>query len=138
MKVCIKCGIDKSLDEFQKRKSAKDGHRGECRLCLKSYHKEWSDNNREHVRFQARTKILESRYGLNHNDLEFMKKAQEYKCLICKDDITEKSHVDHNHDTGSVRGLLCGSCNRALGYLKDNPNIVLNAYQYLIEKGHYG
>ena len=65
-----------------------------------------------------------------------MFEEQEGKCAIC--DSTGKLVVDHNHDTGDVRSLLCNSCNSGIGFLKDSPAIVMKAYSYLLEKSYYG
>ena len=43
--------------------------------------------------------------------------------------------IDHCHDTGKIRGVLCNECNRGLGLLKDNKEILSNAIKYLDEKG---
>ena len=53
-------------------------------------------------------------------------------CAVCG--VGGKLHVDHDHETGLVRGLLCGSCNRALGLLKDNVDSLKMAIDYL-ERG---
>ncbi len=42
--------------------------------------------------------------------------------------------VDHNHETGQVRGVLCGHCNVSLGRLKDNPDTILGLFAYLVDK----
>ena len=42
--------------------------------------------------------------------------------------------IDHNHDTGQVRGVLCGHCNNSLGRLKDNPDTILGLFAYLVDK----
>ena len=60
-------------------------------------------------------------------------KKQKGKCKICKHE--DKLVVDHDHKTGKVRGLLCASCNIALGRFNDNLNIMKNAVKYLDEKG---
>lgn len=67
-----------------------------------------------------------------------MWEKQKGLCKICarvmtNDKLTGSSVVvDHNHDTGAVRGLLCNECNRGIGYLKDNAMNCLNAYHYLV------
>lgn len=76
-----------------------------------------------------------SKYGLTAEDFLRLYEEQEGRCAICEaEQEPSKIHIDHNHETGEVRGLLCGSCNRALGYLKDSPLIVERAFNYLTRK----
>ena len=69
-----------------------------------------------------------------------MKEAQQSKCAICEevpdfdrddDDAAHALAVDHNHETGEVRELLCRFCNTALGYLRERPDLALKAADYL-------
>ena len=59
---------------------------------------------------------------------------QGNRCLLCKTDTPRSRgwHLDHNHETGRIRGVLCGNCNRGLGLLQDNPEILLKAREYLL------
>jgi len=77
-------------------------------------------------------------YGVSLGEVEEMFLEQGGKCAICKQegfkmrDVHKSSlNLDHCHDTGLVRGLLCHNCNRALGLLKDDKNILSNAIEYL-------
>lgn len=80
-------------------------------------------------------------YGINDSVLEQMKKDQDYKCYLChgegfligKNNHNEKLAVDHDHNTGKVRKLLCHNCNRALGLFKDNPELMRKAALYVEE-----
>jgi hypothetical protein len=74
---------------------------------------------------------LKSRYGITLEDYEEMVIKQNGICAICGVIKKSKLHIDHNHTTGEVRGLLCGSCNRALGLMKDNTEFLLKAIKYL-------
>lgn len=65
-----------------------------------------------------------------------MVSEQESKCAICEKHV-EKLHVDHCHDTGKVRGLLCTTCNHGLGKLGDNLDGLFKAVRYL-EKSKNG
>jgi hypothetical protein len=59
---------------------------------------------------------------------------QEGCCMICKihqSQCKQNLHVDHDHETGQVRGLLCQKCNHALGLFKDNPQIIQAALEYV-------
>jgi hypothetical protein len=73
---------------------------------------------------------LKTRYGLTPEEVEQMKLDQNGMCGIC---IREPKtwHIDHCHQTGKVRGMLCGSCNMALGLLKDSERRIINAAIYL-------
>ena len=51
-----------------------------------------------------------------------------------KEERTLNHAIDHNHDTGQVRGVLCGHCNNSLGRLKDNPDTILGLFAYLVDK----
>jgi hypothetical protein len=82
---------------------------------------------------------LKSVFNISYTDYTSILNKQNNVCAICK--LSEKAFdkkgkvrnlaVDHDHDTGNVRGLLCTNCNTALGHLKDNINILYNAIKYL-------
>jgi uncharacterized CHY-type Zn-finger protein len=57
--------------------------------------------------------------------------TQEGKCAICHREFTRQPHVDHDHRNDRIRGLLCGSCNRAIGLLGDDADRVQSAANYL-------
>jgi hypothetical protein len=60
--------------------------------------------------------------------------AQKGKCAICHYAFGQKvgdMKVDHDHKTGAVRGLLCDHCNRGLGFMRDNPDLLARASKYV-------
>ena len=77
------------------------------------------------------------RYGLTADDFTQMLEAQGGRCAICGTSEFQgqgkSAHVDHDHITGKVRGLLCHHCNTALGAFGDSPEILLEAITYLRE-----
>lgn len=72
---------------------------------------------------------LYTRYGIDPQRYEDILLSQGYVCVICGSD--SKLHMDHDHETGEIRGVLCGSCNRGIGLLKDSFTVVSNAAEYL-------
>ena len=72
---------------------------------------------------------MKNRYGLTKERYQQMSEAQNFKCLLCGQ--KKKLHVDHDHKTKQVRGLLCSECNRGIGYLKENIVTLQNAITYL-------
>ena len=73
-------------------------------------------------------------YDMPPDDYYSRLSAQDGKCAIesCGNYASERSlHVDHNHDTGSVRGLLCSKCNTALGLVNENTEILVGLIDYL-------
>ena len=71
---------------------------------------------------------------MSYQDLLMIKEDQDYKCAICgihEENVTKSLAIDHDHTTGLVRGYLCNNCNRGIGLLKDDPNVLRNAIEYL-------
>lgn len=83
--------------------------------------------------FRNKKSVLRVKYGLSWEEYQDMFERQNGVCAICEK--TEEGRmlsVDHKHDeTGKVRGLLCGSCNRALGLFKDDPELLQRAKEYV-------
>jgi|SRR6266702_2133022 len=84
------------------------------------------------VRERARTLRA---YGLTEADWDRLIKRQGNRCAVCRTDRPggrgERWHIDHDHVTGQVRGLLCGRCNSAIGLLQDDPEIIKAAARYV-------
>lgn len=76
-------------------------------------------------------KILQRRhlYGLEKNQVDYIIESQGGTCPICT--VRPATHVDHDHGTEEVRGVLCNHCNRGIGLLGDDPDTLLRAIQYL-------
>jgi hypothetical protein len=73
---------------------------------------------------------LKNEYHITLDDFDRMIVEQSGRCKICGQ-ADPKLHIDHDHQTGKVRGLLCGPCNRALGIAKDNPALLRAMAAYL-------
>jgi Recombination endonuclease VII len=80
---------------------------------------------------------LKQKYGITIDEYFDMLIAQRGTCALCDRVSSDETHgvlsVDHCHVTNRVRGLLCSQCNRALGILGDQPQSLLNAYNYLVK-----
>lgn len=77
---------------------------------------------------------LYSKYGITLDYFDQLLEKQNYSCAICKNPQKSKNRrlcVDHNHETGEVRGLLCDLCNTALGKFQDSRELLLRAEEYL-------
>ena len=93
-----------------------------------------------------RSRKLESKYGITQDDYERMLNDQDGGCAICgtdnpygegntQDRASFSFAVDHCHETSRVRGLLCNTCNRALGFMRDNPQTLRAGALYLEKHG---
>jgi hypothetical protein len=74
---------------------------------------------------------LTRRYGIGDDEVAAMMEAQAGLCPICRRPMGTKPHVDHNHATGEVRGLLCFTCNVGLGNFGDDVERLERAAAYL-------
>lgn len=141
---CSTCKIEKDISEFHNTKKLKSGYSVRCKICANkatkdTYHKNdgkiksriYRTNNPDAGR-DARFKY---KYGISLEEYNDLLSKQDNKCAICKVD-SEDRHldVDHSHDTGKIRGLLCRMCNVALGHMKDSVEIIQNAIVYLEAK----
>lgn len=77
----------------------------------------WSNKNPERKKHSNNVARIKLRYGLSLKEMEAMRVAQGGACLICKSTSKELA-IDHCHETGRVRGLLCSPCNRTLGFFE--------------------
>lgn len=148
-KACSDCGAEKPAEEFGKRGA-------KCRSCRQARRREYYATNRDQIlqyqswyylankerarsyraaykaanKDRARDRDLQRKYGITLDDFRAMLADQDGGCKICRRS-DGPLHVDHCHTTGKVRGLLCIPCNRALGYMKDDPDLLRSAADYL-------
>lgn len=99
----------------------------------KQYAKQYYHNNRDRLLQKAKVNQLKRKYGLTAEQWHEMHDKQKGCCAICKEVFEFRVHVDHCHDTGKVRSLLCFNCNGGLGNFKDNSNLLTAAIKYLEE-----
>ena len=133
---CSHCKLEKEETEFPKATNKARGYAWVCKSCKKEKKlaKQASMTTDEWY-MQNRRYWLKSEYGLSLEDYNTMLKDQNHKCAICGTDEVDafKSllFVDHDHETGKVRGLLCHHCNTALGKFKDSTEILKQAIAYV-------
>lgn len=130
-KKCSICSITKPRSDFYSDRSRVDGISSYCKPCTSKRNKKWRDENPRPVAESAlwtRRKIF---YGITKEQFYEMMENQNHQCKICKIEIDKSAHVDHCHETGKVRGILCLHCNKGLGFFKDNINSLSQAIQYL-------
>lgn len=132
-KICSVCKKRKSFSNFYNFKNKSDGKSYRCKLCDDKARSLWRKNNPERYKKSARERSIKHRYGITYEDYMSLLKKQENKCAICEGHQQGKDFfsIDHDHNTGKIRGLLCNNCNRGLGLLKDSSSILENAINYL-------
>ena len=128
MKYCGKCKQTLPKSSFAKHAGKKDGLQERCTDCRKQHHKE-----KGHL--SHRERHLRINFGVDSTWYDDTLESQGGCCAICgtSDNGGKSFAVDHDHSTGEVRGLLCDSCNRAIGMLGDSTEVLQNAIDYLKE-----
>ena len=154
MKKCGRCKVDKNRDSFYKSSYSKDGLEFECKQCtrerkLAKYpehrakillkQKEAYQANPKEKRRRTRDNELARKFGINREKYNDMLAKCGNACEICGasgDEFMRGLHIDHNHCTGLVRGILCVRCNQGLGnFLCDTGyERLLLAIEYVKEK----
>ena len=116
--------------EINAQKRARYASDEATREYYKSHARQYQKNNPE-----RRRKIeLMNRYGFTMNAYEIMLERQNNSCAVCNVTFVKTPHVDHCHDNGHVRGLLCFNCNRAIGHFQNDVAIMGRAIEYLNKK----
>lgn len=144
MRTCTKCKLSLPFDCFSK--DSRRGYAARCKSCRKEEVQLWREANREKVNKWERDRYKNSsgkwaghvlrKYGLTVKQYQQMSLSQNHACAICllsSKEQTKVMAVDHDHQTGKVRGLLCARCNRLLGCADDKPDRLKRAAQYLID-----
>lgn len=141
LRVCRKCHFEKPLSDFTVVDKRTGRRKLACRVCeavrirayydanpeyretMKARSRAWTKANPERHVIHTRTGNLRRAYGLSKDQFAALVIAQDGKCALCRTEEHGRSTVaaghwmvDHNHETGEVRGLLCNGCNTALGH----------------------
>jgi len=145
-KTCTKCFRSQPNTEYYKDKSKKDGHCSSCKSCLYIYSqtterkaavnrqsKRWRKNNPEKSAQSVTNANLRYKYGISLDEYDVMYKTCKGLCEICnkEEGAGKRLAVDHCHETGEVRGLLCFACNTSLGKFNDSISTLEKAIKYL-------
>jgi hypothetical protein len=132
VKRCTKCGEEKPLSGFYSNRSKSSGWESQCRSCqiagkAKRYREDDDFRLRRLIYWRARNGRS---YSLTTDEYKEMVIRQGGRCAICGSSDTALC-IDHCHSEGSVRGLLCNSCNLGLGFFKDDPSRLGKAIRYI-------
>jgi len=162
-KQCRVCGEVKPLSDFYRMAGMRDGHRNECKPCLKAAHRDWYRRNREQAiakvkawqrananHVNAYQRELRSRpeqkrkqrdayyrrtFGISADEFDALLENQRGVCAICarKPEREASFHLDHDHVTGDIRGILCLGCNQGVGQFQDDAALLERAAAYVRE-----
>ena len=154
MKTCSKCNTDLPVDKFPLKGR-------QCKSCRNEYSREyfknnpeavkrryesvrkWNENNPEAYALRQRRGHLKIFWNITVEQYDEMLKKQNSVCAICKKpELSTRGRaksqslaVDHCHETGKIRELLCMDCNQTLGRFNDDPSWFIAASEYLIKHG---
>ena len=145
--ICTKCGYVGPEKDWVSDPRRSTGRMSECRTCSNkrkaASRLRHLEKNREKGRkgyWANREQRLDycrfRNYGVTPEQYHSMIEKQRNRCAICgtdraKPNVESKWHVDHDHTTGTVRGLLCYKCNSVLGYANNSPTVLIKAAEYL-------
>jgi len=134
-KNCSGCKEQLPTDAFGMLTGTKDGLNRRCKDCMNKANRATQAKDPDRFHNQRRTSWLKRNYNITPADYDKMEEDQGGKCGICGSDYkgTNRGYwcVDHCHTSGKVRGLLCGTCNKALGQLGDTKEALQRAIDYL-------
>ena len=116
-KICRDCKQEKSITEFA--------------VNRKFYREDLPEKHRA-VRRPSCNECRSKKEALSSKDKKFYKRPDHLKCPICHDEVDGKyARLDHSHSTGKIRGWLCDNCNTAIGKLKESPEVIRRALDWI-------
>ncbi|MFH8612816.1 endonuclease VII domain-containing protein [Streptomyces sp. NPDC018029] len=113
-KRCPRCATVKAHSDWERNATTSDGYASYCKVCR-------ADRNQQ--------SYFKRKYGLTMAERDLLIASQKGLCVICLS--APAVHVDHCHETGKVRGVLCFNCNSGIGKLGDDPDRTRRATAYL-------
>lgn len=135
-RVCTHCRTTLPIGDFHKEKRGADGFQRWCKVCSNEYrrtayatrpawrvrckrdrHRYYSKNPAKVIQ-RTRENEIKRKYGLTWDEYQALLILQDNRCALCSTETPGGQgswHVDHNHETGDIRGLLCHRCNTSLG-----------------------
>jgi|SaaInlStandDraft_4_1057021.scaffolds.fasta_scaffold119187_2 hypothetical protein len=141
LRKCRECGLEahneEELELFMKcNAKSRHGRKQLCKECNNNKCRTWRKTDKAQNWQQEYD--LQRKYNISIEVKKDMYVLQDGTCAICLKSITfNNAFVDHNHETGEVRGLLCTCCNIMLGQAQDSSEILMRGMQYLEERGTY-
>ena len=133
-KICATCSKKLPFSSFSKNVSTPDNLSRYCRECC-------AVRKKKHKKIE-RNGVLKRNYGITLDDYNEILIKQNHVCAICGGEETliikgknRDLAVDHNHETGKVRGLLCSKCNTAIGFFNEDIRIIKTAIRYIKDDG---
>lgn len=137
LKRCTCCGETKPVDDFYRAsanpESVRYRYRAQpCKRCTKGVRKRWRDENADVLLGRQIGYNIRARYGVDLEDYETHLAAQGGGCAICGTPPGKRRHhIDHDHQTGAIRGILCNRCNTGIGLLGEDIALMERAAAYL-------
>ncbi|WP_245681868.1 endonuclease VII domain-containing protein [Actinomadura kijaniata] len=125
MKYCPRCKEIQQLDAFGSNRSSPDGRAAYCKPC----HNRAMAEIRVRNHGSSRNYLLKLRYGITEQEADALLARQGGICVICLR--SPAAHVDHGHETGLVRSMLCFGCNGGLGQFEEDVWVIKEAADYL-------
>ncbi|MEV5763926.1 endonuclease VII domain-containing protein [Micromonospora sp. NPDC052213] len=122
---CADCGSVKPMTDFPRNRSDSSGYGTYCKPC----HNVRTRNTKQRLYGGSREYHLRRRYGIGEKEFQELLAEHGGVCAICG--TPDPQHLDHDHRTGWVRGILCFNCNGGLGQFRDDQSRLAGAITYL-------
>jgi ERCC4-type nuclease len=126
VKICKSCNQLKPLSDYNKHVTYKDGLNAKCRVCQNKIRRKWRKAHPDSTPENRRKRLLKELYNITLFDYNKIFVKQKGCCAICgrhQSELKRILHIDHDHKTDKIRGLLCSKCNLRLGWYEKNKEL---------------